>query len=237
MIDSLHDLEQLNQVARYRNRLDDIRTWYLGLSDTMLAISGYAMDLTGTRGTTDRIPGGDALVMRGPWSGDADNGDDLPHPAQICNEWVTAIDGRARRTFAENWRWIYDHVPQILESQWAGAWQEDFGALWHRLEKLSGDAPKQETAHRGPEDCQARAHEIPDDQLLTLAQAHTFWPKVRNRVDVDRHRERDQAKKEKRPPQYRCNPDSGGRFRAGDLREHYGARHDEQDYAKRMTSV
>ena len=49
-------------------------------------ISGYSMDLTGIRGTTDRIPGGDALAMRGPWSRDADHGDDLPHPDQILRE-------------------------------------------------------------------------------------------------------------------------------------------------------
>ena len=231
------DIDDLNLVNRYRNRLDEIRAWYQHLPDVMLSVSGYAMDLAGTRGTTSRIPGGDALAMRGPWAPDADHGDDLPHPAQTVHEWVEAIDGTARRTFTENWRWLRDHTPQILESQWAPAWRQDIDALWYRLEKLSGDAPRSKQQNRGPLDCEARAHEIPGEKRLTLTETQPFWPKVRNRVEVDRHREREQAKKDKRPPEYRCNPDERGRYLVSDLREYYGARHDEEMFAQRMTSV
>ena len=231
------DLDEQNLVNRYRNRLDDIRTWYQHLPDIMLTVSGYAMDLAGTRGTTSRIPGGDALAMLAPWAPDADHGDDLPHPAQTVHEWVEAIDGTARRTFTENWRWLRDHTPQILESQWATAWRQDIDALWHRLERLSGDAPRTEQQNRGQLDCEARAHEIPGDKRLTLTETQPFWPKVRNRVEVDRHREREQAKKEKRPPEYRCDPDEKGRYLVSDLREHYGARRDEEMLAQRMTTV
>lgn len=231
MTDPLDDFDQQNLVNRYRNRLDEILTWYHALPDTMLSISGYAMDLAGTRGTTSRIPGGDALAMLGPWSADADHGDDLPHPAQTIHEWTETINGTSHRSLTENWRWLRDHVPHILESPWATAWREDIDALWHRLERLSGDAPRPEQQNRGPLDCEARAHEIPDHQRLTLTETQSFWPKVRNRVEVDRHRERDQAKKAKRPPEYRCDPDEKGRYLVSDLREHYGARRDEQDYA------
>lgn len=213
MTDWLDDLEEQNLVNRYRNRLDDIHTWYRALPDTMLTVSGYAMDLAGTRGTTSRIPGGDALAMLAPWSSDADHGDDLPHPAQTVNEWVKAIDGTARRTFAENWRWLRDHVPQILESQWAPAWRQDIDALWYRLEKLSGDAPRTETQHRGPLDCQAEADNIPDNFRLTARDADLFWPGIEQRLKDDRHH--------KRPTPPRADDRT---YAVADLREYWARR-------------
>lgn len=190
MTDPLDDFEHLNLIARYRNRLDDILDWYRALPDTMLTISSHAMDLAGTRGTTSRIPGGDALAMLGPWSADADHGDDLPHPAQTIHEWVETINGTAHRTLTENWRWLRDHVPHILESPWATAWREDIDALWHRLERLSGDAPRTEQEHRGPEHCQAVADEIPDDFRLTAKDADLFWPGIEQKLKDDRHHKR-----------------------------------------------
>lgn len=135
------DFEQLNQIARYRNRLDDIRQWLPQLSDTMTAITGYCMSLAPVRGTAPRMPGGDALAMLAPYASDADHGDDLPHPQQIIREWVETLDGRARRTWTENWRRLHDLTPMILESPWADAWRTDIDALWWRLARLTGNAP------------------------------------------------------------------------------------------------
>lgn len=212
------DLEQQNLTNRYRNRLDDIRTWYQHLPDIMLTVSGYAMDLAGTRGTTSRIPGGDALAMLAPWAPDADHGDDLPHPAQTVHEWVEAIDGTARRTFVENWRWLRDHTPQILESQWATAWRQDIDALWHRLERLSGDAPRTEQEHRGPEHCQAEADNIPDAFRLTAKDADLFWPGIEQKLKDDRHH--------RRPVPDRA---ADRTYAASDLRAYLARRSCEQD--------
>lgn len=144
MTDPLDDFEHLNTINRYRNRLDDIRDWKALLPEVMLTISGYSMNLTGVRGTSDRMPGGDALVMTGPWSGDADHGDDLPHPDQVLREWVERLDGKARGSWTENWRWLRDQSPAILGTQWADQWKADIDALWWRLAKLTGNAPEPE---------------------------------------------------------------------------------------------
>lgn len=230
MIDQADDFEHLNQIARYRNRLDDIREWRSQLHDVMLSISGFAMDLTGVRGTTDRIPGGDALAMRGPWSPDADHGDDLPHPDQVCREWMETIAGESARTWAENWRWLRDHTSDILESPWADAWRTDIDSLWGRLAALTGNSEPQPEPE--PVDPATRASEIPDHTRLTLVDADRCFPGIRNRIDADRSKERARAKKEKRSPSYRCTPDRKGRYLVADLREHYGATPREQLFAE-----
>lgn len=181
-------------IGRYRQRLTDIREWRTQLTDVMLTVSGYAMDLTGVRGTTDRIPGGDALAMLAPWAPDADHGDDLPHPDQIIREWATTIHDHqgnvppARATWAQQWRFLYDQTPAILESPWAADWQSDIDALWHRLAALTGNAPTPDTpTNRGPEDCQLLADRLPDDARLTARDADLFWPGIAARLKDDRH--------------------------------------------------
>lgn len=222
-----HDVREIG------DKLEDVRWWYPQLADTMLTIGSQALDLTGIRGTTQRIPGGDALTMLGPWSAGYDEPDDLPHPAQVCKEWAdrwrdaTRTPARPGEKWAAHLAILQANVTWFVRMDQSGAFRDDIRALWGRLRALTGNQEREEREHRGPEDCRALAHEIPDEQRLTLAETQSFWPKVRNRVDVDRSRERDQAKKEKRPPQYRCNPDTKGRYLVADLREHYGARHDE----------
>ena len=215
-------------IGLYRQRLDDIRDWYTHLPETMLTIASQPLSLAPTRGTTTRIPGGDALAMLGPWAPDADHGDDLPHPAQIIREWAHTIHDAhgnvppAHGTWAAHWRFLRDQVPWILESPWAQDWQQDVDALWWRLARLTGNAPVEKT-----EDVQRRLADygplLPDTARLTLPQADECWPGIRNRVDQDRWKERARARKEGRPAQYRCDPDEKRRYLVADLREHYGA--------------
>lgn len=223
MTDPLDDFEHLNLIARHRNRLDDIREWRAQLNDVMLTISGYSMDLTGIRGTTDRIPGGDALAMLGPWSPDADHGDDLPHPDQVLREWrETITEDTHTSSWAECWRWHWDHTPRILESPWAEGWQQDLTALWWRLARLTGNAPKDDTPSMADaEEIQRHAAAVPDHTMLTLREADRFAPGIENRVKRDRNAERDRARRQHREPDYRCDPD-GKHWRVQDLRQHYG---------------
>lgn len=215
------DLERLNLVARYRSRLDDIRQWRADLPDVMVKICGTAPDLSNVRGSgiTTGLPGGDALAMLGPWAPDADQGDDLPHPDQIVFEWTERLAGRALRTWAQNWRWLYDHTPDILQSPAAVAWRSDINALWHRLESLVGDRDRPVTTNRGPDECRAAGGLVPGTARVTLAEADKLFDGIRNRVDVDRSR----ARARHRPPRYKCQPDSRGRYLVQDLRDHYGA--------------
>lgn len=215
-------------IGTMRDRLEDIRSWKEQLSDTMVTISGYSMDLTGIRGTTDRIPGGDALAMLGPWAPDADHGDDLPHPDQIIREWSHTIHDHhgtvppARATWAEHWRYLWDETQRILESPWAEAWCEDITALWWRLARLTGNAPKDDTPTMADaEEIQRHAAKVPDHTMLTLREADRFAPGIENRVKRDRNAERDRARRQHREPDYRCDPD-GPRYQVADLRRHYG---------------
>ena len=210
-------------IGTMRDRLEDVRQWREQLSDVMLTISGYSMDLTGIRGTTDRIPGGDALAMRGPWAADADHGDDLPHPDQILREWRETITGDPHRgTWADCWRWHWDQTPRILETPWAEEWQQDLTALWWRLARLTGNAPKDDTPTMADaEEIQRHASAVPDHTMLTLREADRFAPGIENRVKRDRNAERDRARRQHREPDYRCDPD-GPRYQVADIRRHYG---------------
>ena len=210
-------------IGTMRDRLEDVRQWREQLSDVMLTISGYSMDLTGIRGTTDRIPGGDALAMRGPWSPDADHGDDLPHPDQVLREWLETIAERpSPGSWEECWRWHWDETPRILETPWGEEWQQDLTALWWRLARLTGNAPKDDTPTMADaEEIQRHASAVPDHTMLTLREADRFAPGIENRVKRDRNAERDRARRQHRDPAYRCDPD-GPRYQVADLRRHYG---------------
>lgn len=210
-------------IGTMRDRLEDVRQWREQLSDVMLTIAGYSMDLTGIRGTTDRIPGGDALTMLGPWARDADHGDDLPHPDQILREWLETIAERpSPGSWEECWRWHWDSTQRILESPWAEEWQQDLTALWWRLARLTGNAPKDDAPSMADaEEIQRHAAAVPDHTMLTLREADRFAPGIENRVKRDRNAERDRARRQHRDPEYRCDPD-GPRYQVADLRRHYG---------------
>lgn len=219
----------LETIGHWRDKLENIRHWYQQLPDILGATPSPRLDLTGTRGTTNRIPGGDTLTMLAPWSPDADHGDDLPHPDQIIREWSHTIHDAhgaipaPRTTWAEHWRYLWDQTPTILGSAFADAWTADINALWHRLARLTGNTEREEQHHRGPADCAAEAARVPNHTRITLPEADLLFPGIRNRIDVDRHRERTTAKAQKRPATYRCQPDENRRYLVGDLREHYGA--------------
>ena len=194
MTQPLDDFDHLNQIARYRNRLDDIREWRPLLSDTILTLSAINLSLAPARGSTDRIPGGDALAMLGPWAPDADHGDDLPHPDQIIREWSHTIHDHhgtvppARATWAEHWRYLRDETQRILESPWAEAWRADIDALWWRLARLTGNAPNDdEDTMRGALDCINARDDLPPDTRLTAKDADRFWPGIAQRLKDDRH--------------------------------------------------
>ncbi|PMC76391.1 hypothetical protein [Brachybacterium sp. UMB0905] len=176
-------------IGTMRDRLEDIRHWRGQLSDVMLTITCHAMDLTGIRGTTNRIPGGDALAMLGPWAPDADHGDDLPHPDQILREWMETITEQpSPSSWEECWRWHWDSTPRILESPWAEEWQQDLTALWWRLARLTGNEPKhEEDTMRGALDCINARDDLPPELRLTARDADRFWPGIAQRLKDDRH--------------------------------------------------
>ena len=210
-------------IGTMRDRLEDIRQWRGQLTGVILTISSQALDLTGIRGTTDRIPGGDALAMLGPWSRDADHGDDLPHPDQVLREWRETITEQTHRgSWEECWRWHWDTTQRILESPWAEEWQQDLTALWWRLARLTGNAPKDDAPTMADaEEIQRHAQAVPDHTMLTLREADRFAPGIENRVKRDRNAERDRARRDRRDPAYRCDPE-GKHWNVGELREHYG---------------
>ncbi|HEX7349602.1 hypothetical protein [Brachybacterium sp.] len=210
-------------IGTMRDRLENIRQWRGQLTDVMLTITSHGPDLTGIRGTTDRIPGGDALAMLGPWAPDADHGDDLPHPDQVLREWrETITEDTHRGSWEECWRWHWDQTQRILESPWAEEWQQDLTALWWRLARLTGNAPKDDVPTMADaEEIQRHAAAVPDHTMLTLREADRFAPGIENRVKRDRNAERDRARRQHRDPDYRCDPE-GKYWCVQDLRAHYG---------------
>lgn len=218
------DLEAMNEVNRYRHRLEDIREWRGLLPEIVTAISSHGLDLSGVRGTTERLPGGDALAMLAPWAPDATCGDDLPHPDQIVREWAHTIhDAHGQvppnASWVEHWRFLHDQTAWILASPWAVQWRADIDALWWRLARLTGNTPEGELV-----EVQRRladhADAIPDDAWLTLAQLDTAWPgrNLSQRIRSGRSKEKARARRDGTPPVYTLCPDERRRFRVGDVR-------------------
>lgn len=200
-------------------KLEDIRYWYPQLADTMLNVPGYAMDLTGVRGTTSRIPGGDSLAMLAPWSPGYDEPDDLPHPAQIVREWAdqwrkaTRTPSRPGEKWATHLAILQANVTWFVRRDQSGAFRNDISALWGRLRALTGNHESEQREHRGPAECREQADNIPGDFRLTAKEADLFWPGIAQRLKDDRHH--------KRPIPHR-DPDST--YTAGELREYWTRR-------------
>lgn len=216
-----------HETREIQEKLDDIRDWYPQLASIMTSTPGYAMDLTGIRGTTQRIPGGDALAMLAPYSIGYDEPDNLPHPAQIIHEWADRWREATRTPTRPGEKWASHLAILRANTAWyirmdaSGTFRSDIRALWGRLRALTGNHDKETPPHRGPEDLQNEAPNIPDCTMLTLRQADQCAPGIENRVKRDRNAERDRARRDKREPNYRCNP-NGKHWNVGDLRRHYG---------------
>lgn len=157
MTDHLHDTltaeaqerETLEHDTReISDKLEDIRFMYPQLADTMLTIGSQALDLTGVRGTTQRIPGGDALTMLAPYSVGYDEPDDLPHPAQVVREWADRWRDATRTPHRPGEKWashlaiLQANTAWYIRQDQSGAFRDDIRALWGRLSKLVGDAPE-----------------------------------------------------------------------------------------------
>ena len=132
-----------HDVDHWRNILNAIDRMLAEVPDTMLTIPSYSMDLAGPANTTELpLPGGDALVLTGPWASDATHGDDTPHPAQTIVEWAHTIHdahgavSAAGLRYAQALRYLRDQTPWILESRWAPAWRDDLEAVHGRLRAL-----------------------------------------------------------------------------------------------------
>lgn len=185
-----HDTDEISQ------KLDDIRWWYPQLADTMLTIGSQALDLTGIRGTTQRIPGGDALTMLGPYSVGYDEPDDLPHPAQIIREWADRWRDATRTPHDPSTKWAGHLAVLQANTAWyirmdqSGAFRDDIRALWGRLRALTGNHEREREQHRGQADCQAEADNIPDHIRLTAKDADLFWPGIQQKLKDDRHHKR-----------------------------------------------
>ena len=208
-----HDTRDISE------KLEDIRWWYPQLADTMTTISGYAMDLTGIRGTTQRIPGGDALTMLGPYSVGYDEPDDLPHPAQIVREWAdrwreaTRTPARPGEKWASHLAVLQANVAWYVRMDQSGAFRNDIRALWGRLRALTGNHERETQEHRGAEHCQALADALPPDTRLTARDADLFWPGIQQKLKDDRHH--------RRPIPDRADDRT---YTAGDLRDYLARR-------------
>lgn len=200
-------------------KLEDIRWWYPQLADTMLTIGSQALDLTGIRGTTQRIPGGDALTMLGPYSVGYDEPDDLPHPAQIIREWAdrwreaTRTPARPGEKWAAHLAILQANVAWYIRMDQSGAFRNDIRALWGRLRALTGNQEREQREHRGPEDCEALRDLLPPDTRLTARDADLFWPGIAQRLKDDRHH--------RRPTPERADDRT---YAAGDLRDYLARR-------------
>lgn len=196
-------MTSFEHIGTMRDRLEDIRRWRRDLSDVMLTITGYAMNLTGIRGTSDRIPGGDALAMLGPWAPDATHGDDLPHPDQVLREWADTIDGATFKSWEECWRWHWDHTQRILDSPWADGWQEDLTNLWWRLARLTGNAPEEKHTEEITSDMVIDALRENPDHRLTRRDLSTIFEIPASTITTWRSRG--------------LTTDDKGQYRAGDI--------------------
>lgn len=130
-------------VDYWRTILNAIDRMLAEIPDTMLTISSYSMDLAGPASSTEPpLPGGDGLVLTGPWASDATHGDDTPHPAQTIIEWCERIRAHRgspntrRPRYGEALRYLRDETPWILESAAADAWCTDLEAVHGRLRAL-----------------------------------------------------------------------------------------------------
>lgn len=162
-----------HDVDYWRNILNAIDRMLTEVPDTMLTISSYSMDLAGPSSTTESpLPGGDALVLTGPWASDAIHGDDTPHPAQTVIEWCETIRERrgasmgARPRYAEALRYLRDETPWILESPFSYAWREDLEAVHGRLRSLC--PPEVDERH----DSTPLEDAITDEQLWEALEQH-----------------------------------------------------------------
>lgn len=139
-------MSTLEHTGHWQDRLEDIRHWYGQLPDQLASITGYAMNLTGPDHATEPpIPGGDVLVLTGPWAPDATCGDTTPHPDQTITEWSHTIHDahglvpNPRATWTQHWRYLHDQTPWILDSPWADAYTTDIEQLWWHLARLTGN--------------------------------------------------------------------------------------------------
>lgn len=232
MTDHLHDTltaeaqerETLEHDTReISDKLEDIRFMYPQLADTMLTIGSQALDLTGVRGTTQRIPGGDALTMLAPYSVGYDEPDDLPHPAQVVREWADRWRDATRTPHRPGGKWashlaiLQANTAWYIRQDQSGAFRDDIRALWGRLRALTGNHERDTPEHRGPEHCQAEADNIPDHARLTAKDADLFWPGIQQRLKDDRHH--------KRPTPDRAEDRT---YTVGDLRDYLARRSCEQ---------
>lgn len=193
-----HDVREIGE------KLEDIKFMYPQLSDVMLTVSGYAMDLTGIRGSsTPPLPGGDALAMLGPHSIGYDEPDDLPHPAAWIKDWADKWREATRTPRKPGEKWaahlaiLQANVAWFIRQDRTGDFRTDIRAMHGRLASLTGNSGKDPEPQRGPEELQARADEIPDDAMLTRDQAEQCWPGKLDTTAWDRLRQRAKYHREK----------------------------------------
>lgn len=170
----------LEIVGHWHVKLEEIRTMYPRINDTMYQITSRPLDLTGIRSTAEPpMPGGDALVITAGWARDAEHADDTPHPEQIIIESAEAVDryqGHAeqRYTFDTAWHRNYEAVPWLHANGYLEGWGEPISSAHYRLASLLGDAPDKPSPP--PADITKMGHLIPAGTHLTRDQAERFWP-------------------------------------------------------------
>lgn len=225
MTDDLHDT--LAAEARTRatieqdtreigEKLQDIRFMYPQLSDVMLTVSGYAMDLTGVRSSNvPPLPGGDALAMLGPHSIGYDEPDDLPHPAQIISEWADRWREATRTPVRPGEKWaahlaiLQANTAWFIRQDRTGDFRTDIRAIHGRLSSLTGNSePPTPTPEPTPEEILDALREKPEHRL-TRKELSTALGIPASTITTWRSRG--------------LTTDEKGRYRAGDILQRLAA--------------
>lgn len=162
-----HDVREIGE------KLEEIRFMYPQLSAVMLTVSGYAMDLTGIRGSsTPPLPGGDALAMLGPTSVGYDEPDDLPHPAAWIKDWAdkwreaTRTPTRPGEKWATHLAILQANTAWFIRQDRTGNFRTDIRAIHGRLSSLTGNSEKPTpTPEPTPDEVIEALKEKPDHRL------------------------------------------------------------------------
>lgn len=248
MSEGLHEAWDFeNRVNRLRNEIDEVPRLLDEVSDVMLSIGRSSLSMAPARSSERPLPGGRALVLMGPVSEHATEGDDLPHPVTVLRDIADAVRewqgersvpgesmGAACEFVKSAARWIVAHEE-------LARWVElRLGQTLGLLRSLVGDVERVEPRTVDPslieEHMRALLDEAPGSYRMTPTEADHFWPGLSDRIKAHRSRAKARAREESKrlsreagarvdvEPSYFALPDERGRYGADELAEFHRVR-------------
>ena len=235
------------RVARLRVEVSEVPRLLEEVSDTMLSIGRSSLSMAPSRGSDRPLPGGVAIVLRGPVADHATVGDSLPHPvtvmrrvADLVREWMGERSVPSERLDAAV-AFIDEHAAWIVAHEELAVWVEaQVASALGLLRSLVGDVEREEPRTIEAGDVQARMEallaERPEAYWMTPAEADHFWPGIASRIKAHRSRARARARSDSKlaseeaghrvdiEPEFFAEPDSCGRYCAADLAEFHRQR-------------